>query len=139
MRILQAANLIAPGSGGLRTTLDALAYGYRAAGHDVVRLLPGSRSGVEVGSNVPLVRVSSPRVPGLGGYRIIRPGPRLDRVLERLRPDRIEVSDRATLHRIGRWGVRNGVPTVLIVHERLDALLSLWLPGRRLLCVAADD
>lgn len=45
MRILQAANFIAPGSGGLRTTLDALAHGYRAAGHDVGRVATRARAG----------------------------------------------------------------------------------------------
>lgn len=138
MRILQAANFVAPRSGGLRTTLDALAAGYHAAGHEVVRIVPGPRDAVDDGGVAQVVRLAAPRLPRTGGYRVIRPGRRLTTVLDRLQPERIEVSDRLTLRSLGAWGRRRGVPSVAIVHERLDALLSWWLPGRRTARVVAD-
>jgi hypothetical protein len=55
---------------------------------------------------------------------------RVKRLLERLRPDAIEVSDRLTLRGLGAWAARHGVPSVVISHERLDRLLGQFLlPG----------
>jgi alpha-1,6-mannosyltransferase len=48
-------------------------------------------------------------------------------LLHRLRPDRIEVSDRLTLRGLGRWAAAHGVPSVVIAHERLDRLLHQFL------------
>lgn len=139
MRILQAANFVTPVSGGLRTTLDALAEGYVAAGHDVVRIVPGPADHLGRTGSTSVVELAAPQVPLLGGYRVITSGRRLDAVVDRLRPDRIEVSDRVTLQRLGRWGAARGVPTVAIVHERLDALLARWVPGGRMARRLADS
>jgi alpha-1,6-mannosyltransferase len=55
---------------------------------------------------------------------------RLIRLLERLRPDRLEVSDRSTLRWTGAWARRAGVPSVMVSHESLAGLLYMWgLPG----------
>lgn len=138
MKILQAANFVSPTSGGLRTTLRALARGYRRAGHDVVQLVPNAVAGSRQTPDATVVSLAAPRIPSVGGYRVIPAGRRLEVLLERLRPDRIEVSDRLSLQTLGRWGQRHGVPTVAISHERLDAVLSLYLPGERLARSAAD-
>jgi alpha-1,6-mannosyltransferase len=50
-------------------------------------------------------------------------------MVERLRPDAIEVSDRLTLRSLGGWGRRNDVATVMISHERLDRLVGQVLPA----------
>lgn len=138
MRILQAANLVTATSGGLRTTLHALARGYRDAGHDVIQLLPGPTDTDDMGDVARLVTLAAPRMPGTGGYRVIPGGSRLLRLLDHLRPDRVEVSDRLTLQAVGRWARERGVPAIAISHERLDAVLSLYLPGTRLARAAAD-
>ena len=138
MRIVQAANFVTPTSGGLRTTLRALAGGYRAAGHDVVQIVPGPGDQDESIGGMRVITVRAPRIPGSGGYRVIPLGRRLERLLDDLQPDRLEVSDRLTLQAIGRWGRLRGVPAVAIAHERLDAVLSLYLPGRRLSRTAAN-
>lgn len=138
MRILQAANFVAPTSGGLRTTMRALSQGYRRAGHDVVRVVPGPVDAEERTPDARVISLGAPRIPGFGGYRMIPAGRRLETLLDDLRPDRIEVSDRLSLQVLGRWGARHGVPSVAISHERLDAVLSLYLPGVRLARVAAD-
>jgi alpha-1,6-mannosyltransferase len=137
MRIVQAANFVTPTSGGLRTTQRALAGGYRAAGHDVTQILPGPADSDERTDGVHVISVRAPRVLK-GGYRVIPPGRKLEHLLEELQPDRIEVSDRFTLQAVGRWGREHGIPTVAIAHERLDAILSLYLPGRRLARSVAD-
>jgi alpha-1,6-mannosyltransferase len=138
MNIVQAANFVTPTSGGVRTTLRALAGGYRAAGHDVTQIVPGPVDSDQHAGIARVITVRAPLVPATGGYRVIPAGRRLERLLDELRPDRIEVSDRFTLQALARWGRRRGIPTVAIAHERLDALLSLYLPGCRLARGAAD-
>ena len=72
------------------------------------------------------ITVPAPRIPGTGGYRAVDPW-RVRRLLDRLRPDAIEVSDRLTLRGLGSWASAAGVPSVVISHERLDRLLHQFL------------
>jgi alpha-1,6-mannosyltransferase len=126
VRIVQLANLYSPVSGGLRTAVDALGRGYLAAGHDRVLVVPGrsyTRRQTEAG---PVVTVPGPSI--APGYRfVLDPRPVL-RVLDRLGPDVVEVSDKATLAVAARWARRRGVRSVLFSHERLDAILAPRLP-----------
>lgn len=127
MRIVQLANFYGPRSGGLRTALHHLGAGYAARGHEVVLIVPGPRSAGEwLGSRVRRITIAAPLLPGTGGYRAVDPW-RVTHVLERLRPDAIEVSDRLTLRGLGAWAARRSVPGVVISHERLDRLLQQFL------------
>lgn len=140
MRIVQLANFYGPRSGGLRTALTALGAGYVARGHEVVLVVPGPAAADErLPGGIRRIQVPAPRLPGTGGYRMVDPW-RVQRLLERLRPDAIEVSDRLTLRGLGRWAARRGVPSVVVSHERLDRLLHQFLlpsgPARALADVA---
>lgn len=127
MRIVQLANFYGPRSGGLRTALHHLGAGYAARGHEVVLVVPGGRAGVdELPGGTRRVTVTAPRLPGTGGYRVVDPW-RVQRLLTRLRPDAIEVSDRLTLRGLGAWARRRGLPSVVVSHERLDRLLGQFL------------
>lgn len=127
MRIVQLANFYGPRSGGLRTALHHLGAGYAARGHEVVLVVPGRRAGVdELPGGIRRVAVAAPRLPGTGGYRAVDPW-RVQRLLDRLRPDAIEVSDRLTLRGLGAWARRRGLPSVVVSHERLDRLLGQFL------------
>jgi alpha-1,6-mannosyltransferase len=130
LRIVQLANFYGPRSGGLRTALHHLGAGYDARGHEVVLVVPGPRPADEpLPSGIRRITIAAPRLPGTGGYRAVDPW-RVQRLLERLRPDAIEVSDRLTLRGLGVWAARHGVPSVVISHERLDRLLAQFLlPG----------
>jgi alpha-1,6-mannosyltransferase len=130
MRIVQVANFYGPRSGGLRTALDRLGAGYAGFGHEVVLVVPGARAGDEVpAAGVRRIVLRAPVVPLIGGYRVLDPW-RVIRLLERVRPDVIEVSDRTTLRGLGRWARRAGVRSVVISHERADRLLAQFLlPG----------
>ena len=77
-------------------------------------------------------------MPGLGGYRVLRDRGRVALALGRLRPDRVEVHDRTTLHWIGAWARRVGVPSMMVSHESLDGLLVRYGPGRALPRLVAD-
>ncbi|MGH3706605.1 MAG: glycosyltransferase [Pseudonocardiaceae bacterium] len=127
MRIVQLANFYGPRSGGLRTALHHLGAGYAAGGHEVVLVVPGPwRSDELLPSGVRRITLSAPKIPYTGGYRVVDPG-RVRALLDGLRPDRIEVSDRLTLRGMGRWAASHGVPSVVISHERLDRLLHQFL------------
>lgn len=128
MRVVQVANFYGPRSGGLRTAVDRLGAEYCAAGHTVFLIVPGPRlERTTLPSGV--IRVSLPArlIPFTGGYRAVHPRP-VTNLLEQLRPDALEVSDRLTLRSLGPWGQRHGVSTVMISHERLDRLAAQLLP-----------
>jgi alpha-1,6-mannosyltransferase len=127
MRVVQLANFYGPKSGGLRTALHHLGAGYCAQGHEVILVVPGDQlADARIAGGVRRITLPAPRIPGTGGYRAVDPW-RVRKLLDRLRPDRLEVSDRLTLRGMGRWARENGVPSVVISHERLDRLLEQFL------------
>ena len=129
MRIVRVANFVAPHSGGLRTCLRELGAGYLAAGHEPVLIIPGERDSDEQTAQGRVITLRGPRIPCTGGYRVLLRKRQVAALLEDLRPDTLEVSDRTTLRWTGRWAREHGVPAVMISHESLTALLRLALPG----------
>lgn len=130
MRVVQVANFYGPRSGGLRTAVDRLGAEYCASGHEVFLIVPGARTERHL-LRTGVVRITLPakHIPYTGGYRAVMPGA-VRTVLETLRPDALEVSDRLTLRSLGRWGREHGVTTVMISHERLDRFAGQLLPRR---------
>lgn len=128
-RIVQLANFYGAESGGLRRVVDGLARGYRRAGHESILIVPGDANRDEETRAGRRITLRSPVLPGSGGYRVIASRSRVASVLAELCPDRIEVSDKLTLAWVGRWAADRGVPAVLLSHERLDAILSVRVPG----------
>lgn len=130
MRVVQVANFYGPRSGGLRTAVDRLGAEYCASGHEVFLIVPGQRAERSL-LRTGVVRITLPArlIPLTGGYRAVMPGP-VKTLLEALRPDALEVSDRLTLRSLGRWGRDHGATTVMISHERLDRLVGQLLPHR---------
>ncbi|WP_028934776.1 glycosyltransferase [Pseudonocardia spinosispora] len=130
MHIVQLANFYGPRSGGLRTALHHLGAGYVARGHQVTLVVPGGQRTEEwLAPRLRRITLPALKLPGTGGYRAVDPW-RVRALLEQLRPDAIEVSDRLTLRGLGTWAASKGVPSVVISHERLDRLLEQFLlPG----------
>ncbi len=129
LRIMHVANFYGPASGGLRTTMHALARGYAARGHQPILVVPGTevtRSATPYGWRITL---PSTRIPGTGGYRMITDLSLVERVLDCWGPDVLEVSDRTSLIGLGGWAQANGVPSVAFAHERVDRLLTQFVPG----------
>lgn len=127
LHIVQLANFYGPRSGGLRTALHHLGAGYVAGGHRVTLVVPGPRYAEEdLPNGTRRCTLPAPQILGTGGYRAVHPQ-RVRALLERLHPDRLEVSDRLTLRGMGLWARRHGVPSVVISHERLDRLLEQFL------------
>jgi alpha-1,6-mannosyltransferase len=127
LRIVRLANFVMPRSGGLRTALRCLGEGYLAAGHEPVLIVPGPEMSDEMTAHGRVITLPGPEVPGSGGYRLLITGRRrLTKLLDRLEPDRIEVSDRSTLRWTGRWARDRGVPSIMVSHESLAGLLTVW-------------
>jgi len=126
VRIVQLANAYSPTSGGLRTALDRLGHGYAAAGHERILVVPARDWQVRHG--VSGITVTVPGMKVGNGYRMILRTGGVERLLERLRPDVIEVSDKYTLTTVADWAARRGVGAVLFSHERLDAIVPARLP-----------
>ncbi|GIF45580.1 alpha-1,6-mannosyltransferase [Asanoa ferruginea] len=130
LRIVRLANFIMPRSGGLRTALRSLGSGYLANGHQPILVMPGERYSDEVTDQGRVITLPGPMVPLTGGYRVLVGRRQLARLLDRLAPDRLEVSDRTTLRWTGRWARGAGVPSVMVSHESLAGLLRIsGLPG----------
>ena len=137
MRIVQVAQLIHPTSGGLRTTVEHLAAGYTARGHERFLIVPGPRDDVVETPSGPILTLRAPLVPGTGGYRLFRSLKPIIELLDVIEPDVLEISDKVSLWRLGRWARSRRIPSVLISHERLDAILAGRLPARFPLTPAA--
>jgi alpha-1,6-mannosyltransferase len=138
LRIVQLANFYTPTSGGLRTCLDEIGRGYRAAGHECALVVPGKVDADRATSAGRRVVVRSPRLPGSGGYRVLTNRRRVLGVLDALAPDVLEVSDKLSLGWLAPWSRSNGVPLVLFSHERIDAMLYSRVPRWFPLSAAAD-
>ncbi len=128
MRIVRLANYVAPASGGLRTALQELGAGYQAAGHEPLLVVPGSRPGRQRTEQGLVVTVPGWRVPGTGGYRAILGRRSLRRLLDQLEPDRLEVSDRTTLRWTGAWARASGVRSMMVSHDSLAGLMTMFSP-----------
>jgi alpha-1,6-mannosyltransferase len=138
-RIAQVANFYGPGSGGVRTTVDALGHGYTAAGHDRLLLVPGRHEADERTATGRRITMRGLPVPGSRGhYHFLASRTPVEAVLAELAPDRLEVSDRFTLHRLGRWARARGLPAVVFAHERIDAILAPRVPPGFPLGAVAD-
>ncbi|WP_370629924.1 glycosyltransferase [Tessaracoccus sp. OS52] len=125
MRIAQLANFVGPTSGGMKVVIDKLGEGYIAQGHERIFVSPGRRDEVNETEAGIHVLVRAPRL--TEQYRMIAKPWRALEVLERFRPDAIEVSDKWTLSPAGHWASKRGVGSVLFSHERLSDMLAMWL------------
>jgi alpha-1,6-mannosyltransferase len=131
MRIVRLANFVSAHSGGLRNALRNLGEGYQRAGHEAVLVIPGRQFADDVTEQGRVITLPSAPLPRTGGYRVLAGRRELTKLLESLEPDRLEVSDRATLRWTGRWARQRGVHSMMVSHESLAGLLGVWgMPAR---------
>ncbi|QIS02757.1 glycosyltransferase [Nocardia brasiliensis] len=136
MRIVQIANFYTPASGGIRTCLDEIGRGYLAGGHERVLVVPGPADGDEQTASGRRITVRSPKF-GAGGYHVLT-ARRTRPILDLLRPDVLECSDKLSVRWLAPWARGVGVPLVLFSHERIDAILRTRVPPGFPLTTAAD-
>ena len=128
MRIVHIANFYGPSSGGIKTTLHELGRGYLKYGHEFIYIVPGPRY---IKEQTPFgLKISLPSftLPASGGYQFIRSNKQLLNLLEFLNPDRVEVSDRFTLLKVGRWAKQHKVASLVFSHETLNGLVKKYAP-----------
>ena len=128
MKIVHIANFYGPNSGGIKTTLHELGKGYQKFGHEFTYIVPGTRLYFEETIYGKKITVPSYILPGSGGYQVIKSSKAVIKILTALEPDRIEVSDRFNLNKIGKFARANKVPTVVFSHETLQGLAKRFLP-----------
>lgn len=129
-RIAQLANFVGPASGGMKVAVERLGAGYVAAGAERLLVVPGPRDARHSTDAGEVVQLRAPLVGG--GYRMILEPWRVIEVLEEFAPTSLEISDKSTLLPVTHWARREGVATMLLSHERLDAMLALrtgWQTG----------
>ncbi|MCL2471280.1 MAG: glycosyltransferase [Propionibacteriaceae bacterium] len=125
MRIAQLANFVGPTSGGLRRAVDKLGRGYIEAGHSRLLIIPGPADSVTNGDAGTIVTIASPALSS--GYRMVIDTRKVRQVLSRFGPTSIEVSDKWTMSAAGQWAKKYGVGSILLSHERLDDMASMFL------------
>ena len=128
MRIVHIANFYGPSSGGIKTTLHELGRGYLKYGHEFIYIVPGPRYMKEQTPFGLKISLPSFTLPASGGYQIIRSNKQLLNLLEFLNPDRVEVSDRFTLLKVGRWAKQHKVTSLVFSHETLNGLVRKYAP-----------
>jgi alpha-1,6-mannosyltransferase len=129
MRIVQFANFYTPTSGGLRTCVEEVGRRYGEQGHQRLLIVPGSEDGDELTPSGRRVTFASPPLIGTGDYRVLTARRRVLALLDAVGPDVLEISDKLGVPWLSRWARAHGVPTLLISHERIDAMLRARLPG----------
>ncbi|GAA4598344.1 alpha-1,6-mannosyltransferase [Actinoplanes octamycinicus] len=131
MRIVRLANFVTVHTGGLRTTLRELGKGYQRAGHEAVLIVPGRQFKDRQLRQGRVITLPSAPIPRTGGHRVLAGRRELTKLLDSLKPDRIEVSDRTTLRWTGTWARQRGVRSMMVSHESLAGLLGVWgMPKR---------
>jgi alpha-1,6-mannosyltransferase len=103
-----------------------LGAGYLKYGHEFIYIVPGPRYLKE---QTPFgLKISLPSITliGSGGYQIIRSNRQLLNLLEFLHPDRVEVSDRFTLMKVGKWAKQNKIASLVFSHETLNGLVKKY-------------
>jgi alpha-1,6-mannosyltransferase len=138
MRIVQFANFYAPTSGGLRTFVEETGRGYTALGHTRVLVVPGIVDSDEYTDAGRRVTIASPPMFGSTEYRRVKARRRVLRLLTSVAPDVLEINDKMAATWLSAWARRRGIPTVLVSHERIDAILKSRVAGRLPLVAAAN-
>jgi alpha-1,6-mannosyltransferase len=68
------------------------------------------------------------RVPATSGYRAILTRRPLQRLLDELEPDRLEVSDRTTLRWTGAWAQARRIRSMMVSHDSQAGLMAMFSP-----------
>jgi alpha-1,6-mannosyltransferase len=128
MKIVHVANFYGPNSGGIKTTMHELGKGYLQMGHEFIYVVPGTQNLKESTPYGQKISLPSRILPGSGSYRMLRSRRDVIKLLDEIKPDRLEVSDRLTLTYIGNYAREKKIPVVVFSHETLKGLVERFLP-----------
>jgi alpha-1,6-mannosyltransferase len=128
MKIVHVANFYGPNSGGIKTTMHELGKGYLQMGHEFIYVVPGTQYLRETTPYGQKISLPSRILPGSGSYRMLRSRKDVITLLDDIKPDRMEVSDRLTLTYLGNYGRKKDIPVVVFSHETLKGLVDRFFP-----------
>ncbi|MGN6332267.1 MAG: glycosyltransferase [Motilibacteraceae bacterium] len=128
MRIVHVVGAVGPHTRGLQATVAALSAGYAAAGHEAVLVVPGPEDRTDDDGCRSRLVLRAPLVARAGSRLLVGPD-RVARLLDRLAPDRLELSDPGTLRGLGWWARAAGVPSVALHAAAPDDVLAGLLPA----------
>ncbi|NBR93759.1 MAG: glycosyltransferase [Actinobacteria bacterium] len=132
MKIAHVANWYGPKSGGLRTTIDALANSYVKRGHSILVVVPSDRTETVHSGLKSYCYLRGVRLPFSGGYRVILRKKKVIQTLESFNPVVLEISDRTTLLGVSKWARRKKIHSNFFAHENVQGVLKAffpWVPG----------
>src|SRR5690606_22379866 len=141
MHILRVANFVSPTSGGIKTALRHWGELYQARGHTASLVIPvgkGEEPGVTHESQGTVYRVPATRIVGTD-YSLMFSRIRMSRLMEKISPDTLEVSDRSTTRWMGRWARRRGIGSIMISHENMTGIMMRRTPVPDVPAVWAAD
>ena len=127
MRIVDVCAFYTPHGGGVKTYVERKLHAGPAAGHEIIILVPGQKSGVQHhGPSARIVSLPSPRFPLDRRYRYFDDEAALHHALDQLRPDLVETSSPwGSASMVARW--RGNAPRSLIMHaDPLAAYPYRW-------------
>lgn len=127
MRVVRVVNFVSPTSGGIRQVIRQLSAAQADFGVSSHVLAPGPEPGLAVGNGIDGIHlVPSVRIHPSQSYRVTLARRHIRSLVQALRPDVVEVHDQTTLAWLGQECAQQGIRTVLVAHERLDALAGFW-------------
>lgn len=127
MHILRIANFVSPTSGGIKTALRHWGQVYREQGHQVSLIIPGPGPETEETEQGTVYRLPAVPIPGQGYSVMVNPRA-MARLVQRIAPDTIEVSDRLTTRWLGSWARARGIGSMMISHENVTGILQRRTP-----------
>lgn len=130
MHILRVANFVSPTSGGIKTALRHWGELYEARGHTASLIIPvgkGEDAGVTQESQGTVYRVPATPIVGTD-YSLMFSRVRMSRLMDKIAPDTLEVSDRSTTRWMGRWARRRGIGSIMISHENMTGIMVRRTP-----------
>ena len=142
--VLDISEYYGPTSGGVRTYLtQKTRYVSAREGLRQVLVVPGAGDGMEESAGGRQYTVRGPVIPGQAPYRVLYGARRVGRIVERERPDLVEIGSAYLAPWIVRGAARRrGVPLTWFYHGHLPRIIAPRLdqapaPGRWLAAAAA--
>lgn len=137
LRVMDVTKFYAPGGGGVRTYVDAKIRDFRTRPVDHALVIPGPEQSREIRERTVVYRVPGVSIPGTPGYRLLLRAQTLRDIIEREKPDVIEVGSPFLVPLLTRWAAQGrrislvGFYHADLVRTYVDPYVERFGPGIR--------